>query len=811
MVSAGTAGVETGRRRSWRIAGALSVLLVPLVAGCSSLQGDTCAVGHSEQIDRPGSGRCSGSWFDVLNQRSVIFTGEDSPRLYNNAPPRQGPVIDTSRVNAPPGGANRAPVVGYSGQLRYEIAGDASTEQKDLGDLRSVGARIENPEDRVTVNFNNATYDFFLRQMLGGALGVNYVAPPGLGGTVTFRTEQPVPKAQVLQIVRDVLARDGLVMRLSNGVFHIGRPEQMAQFDNAVAASRPGDVVTRPIRLKKGSAFEYIQFLRQLLPEYMQIEAAAPDTIMLRGPSGEVEKTEQLIASLTARGIGEDRVAIIPLRQSAPEQVAAKLTEFYRARATNPAEAVSIIPLENQQALLVGARDTRIMEGVRRLAGELDRNLSDEVGLRIITLEYLQAEPTAQQLIAILGSGQGQGGGARAAAAGQGRDASGGGGGAGNGGGQGQGGSTSPLIRPRIPGPGTVSDDDGSGGGMAAPGFAMQGGLGRGRGDAGDNGGGGPLGGPGRGQAGGAAIPGETVVVAGGGEGIRIAGDSRNNTIMVYSTYSMFKRVREVVRTLDVAQAQVVIESTVLEVQINDRLQYGVQWFLSSSGFTLRASKDPRPADTGGSGANIIASTAVGDFQVGSVLKALQDVTNVKVLSSPYLTVVDGSSARLQIGDQIPFATATQSSNNLGQVTVTQQIEVKDTGIILEVTPRVRPNNGVLLSINQSVSKPQETVLTGNITPVISSRSMKSDIVVQSGHTALLGGLIQERHDKTEGGIPVLKNIPMFGELFKQTSDTVNRVEMLVMITPRVVRRTSEIDNITRMLHNGLYPNYMPR
>lgn len=787
-------------KASW---GLLAVVALAL-PGCSSIRGDACAVGHTEGVERVDDGACNGGFLSALNQRTTLFGGDDNPKLYTGEAARRGPIIDTSVVNARRSDKYR-PIVGYMGSVRVELAAAQSDAgiQNDLLDLRKAGSNLQNPDDRVTVSFENATLDFFLKQMLGGALGVNYVAPQGLGGSVTFRTEQPVPKAQVLQIVRDILARDGLVMRLSNGVFQIGRGDQMAAFEAATAASRIGDTTTRVVRLRRGSAPEYVQFIRPLLPDYVQIEAtSSPDSLLLRGPSQDLQKLEELIGTLGANGLGDDRVAIIQLRQSAPEVVAAKLIEFYRTRTTSQVDQITIVPLENQQSLLVGTRDARMMEGVRRLIAELDRDLSDEVSLRIIPLEYLSADQVAQQLIAIL-AGSGQGGNRQGSKVQDGSNR-------GGGGGQGQGqGSAAAAMAPRVQQSSPEFDEDGNN--VTAPGFAMGGGGGGGRRGNGfdqpDSNGGNGGGGNGAGRP----ASGQGSVVVGGTEAIRIAADTRNNTLLINSNYTMFKRVKEVVRALDVPQAQVVIEATVLEVTINDQLQYGVQWFLQAAGINIRASADPTARDPGGSGGVATATATIGQSDIGVVMTALQGVTNVKVLSSPYLTVVDGSSARLQIGDQIPFATRTQQSNNVGNVTVTQQIEVKDTGIILEVTPKVRSNNGVLLAINQSVSKPQDTTLNGNVTPVISNRQMKSDILVQSGHTALLGGLIQERHDKTESGVPVLKNVPYLGELFKQTSDTVGRVEMLVMITPRVVRRTSEIDNITRMLHKTLYPKNMPR
>ena len=217
---------------------------------------------------------------------------------------------------------------------------------------------------------------------------------------------------------------------------------------------------------------------------------------------------------------------------------------------------------------------------------------------------------------------------------------------------------------------------------------------------------------------------------------VSIVGEKRNNTLLVYSSYVLFKRIREVVRALDVPQAQVVIEATVAEVELKDELGYGVQWYLSGMGFTAHsASPGPFPADPG-SGVAILNRTIAG-FDTKVVLDALQSVTKVKVISSPYLTVMDGKSARLVIGDQIPFAVAsqtqTQPDNSTQPVILTQEIETKDTGVILEITPSIRANNSVLLNINQEVSKASESAQKGNLTPIISKRNVTSDVVIQSG------------------------------------------------------------------------------
>ena len=129
---------------------------------------------------------------------------------------------------------------------------------------------------------------------------------------------------------------------------------------------------------------------------------------------------------------------------------------------------------------------------------------------------------------------------------------------------------------------------------------------------------------------------------------------------------------------------------------------------------------------------------------------------------------------------------------------------MRDVGVILSVTPRVSPDNSVLLEITQEVSSAREVSTAGGSNPIISQRSITSQIAVQSGASVLLGGLMQERTETTENGIPVIRRIPVIGEAFNRTEDTQSRSELLVMITPRVVRTDTQMADVTRKLRMAI-------
>lgn len=749
-------------------------MVAGLVAGCGNmLSGDACPDVGPDASSDPKSRNCGPDFLSARRQRSILFSGNDVPRLYTGEPERRPVTLDTDTQAL---AGNVPKLTAYDGSLRVEIPADPSVVSKDIASLRdAAGARFD-PNQRIRIDLNRATIDFMLQQLLRGALGVSYIAPENLGGSVTFRTEEPIPKSQVLLVVRDILTRNGLAIKYVNGVYHIGRPELIATLDSPTTAGQINEIVTRIVRLPKGSAHEVAQFARQLYPETITlIPSNTPRTIIVRAPPSDIDQVEETLKLLSGEAISEDRVAVIPLTQSAPEKIAGQLTDLYRSRLPQGADLPTIIPLEKQQALLIATRDSTLMEGVRALVRALDNDTSDEPTLRIIPLQHLAAEEIAQRLSAIFT------GGATATTETAPRTTT----------GRGDRGPSTlfPPGQLSVPGRQTQTTEQDTAmrpSSDVAPRFGLPGVL--------------PSGGSIA-----ARLAGSAAAAGGAGPPVRIVPDTRTNSVMVYSTYGMYKRIRDVLRSLDVPQSQVAIEATVAEVELNDRLERGVQFYLQGPLMAGRTSTSPNAADPGNPGGFLQVGANYGRYRVDAVLNALQAVSKVKVISSPYLTVLDGKTARLVIGDQIPYTVRSQTSQNTGNVTVTQEVEIKDTGIILEVTPKINSNNSVALKISQQVSTPAPSAQAGNTTPIIATRSVDSNVLVQSGRTILLGGLIQDRLEKSENALPVIREVPIIGDFFKQQDDRVRRVELIVMITPRVSRQSSQIEDITRLIRSQLH------
>ena len=693
----------------------------------------------------------------------VGFGGAARPRLENGEAERRGPIINEAAFNNAAIQATLAPYSGFVGQVRVNYEGERSAVESDLRDLGIASSDFD-PNETVLVNFTDASMSYILEQLLRGALRVDYIAPEGLPTGIDFRIETPLPKSRVIQVVRDLLARNNLVMRLINGVYQIGPAELIQSLQANSSLGRPGDDTTKIVDLGSNNAPQVVAIASQLLPQGVSVMvSSSSDKVVVRANQNDVASVEAMLRQLSQMAVGSDQVAIIPLRRSAPEAVAGQLSQFYGDLIRDGGDArVSIIPLQNQQAVLVGTSDAALMRGVQQLAQQLDRSVTDASELRVIALTHRKAAELVPQLVQLFGSTA-----ALPVATGD----------------TGQREPTTGVMS-RLNVPGAVAQTDNADGtalSVPMPPDALAGG----------GGGNGPF----AASATPAPQSGETRIVA----------DERTNAVLVFSTYSVYKRVREMALTLDVAQAQVIIEATVLEVELNETIETGVQFFLQARGFSM-GSGIPAGAQSPARGGMAGFSGAIGDVSVDAVVKALRQVTDLKVVSSPYLTVVDGQPARLVIGDQIPFATSEQTSSNTGGTTVTRNVEILDTGVVLEITPRIHANNAVDLTVVQSVSTPSSKDGT-NLTPVVATRDISSQILAQSGRTLLLGGMIQDRQELTQEGINGLDEMPLIGGLFRQNKGMARRTELLVLITPRVVRSSSEIENITRLLQSSQLPS----
>lgn len=303
----------------------------------------------------------------------------------------------------------------------------------------------------------------------------------------------------------------------------------------------------------------------------------------------------------------------------------------------------------------------------------------------------------------------------------------------------------------------------------------------------------------------GQATPAETVSVSVQdspvGRPIRIRADEANNSLVILATTEEFQLLQQVITVLDVTPNQVMLEATIAEVTLRDDLSYGLNWFLESGEFDFTFSS----ADNGAvapdyPGLSVLFSGSDGR----AVLSAVASVTDVNVLSSPTLMVLDNRTATLQVGDQVPIVTQTAVSTIDPDAPIVNQVELRDTGVILNVTPRVNEGGRVMLEIEQEVSDVVETVTSGIDSPTIQQRKIRTTVAVDNGSTIALGGLIRDRVSESATKIPLLGDIPGLGQLFRSTTKRNDRTELVVLITPRVIGGPDDAERVTQELRDKM-------
>ena len=294
------------------------------------------------------------------------------------------------------------------------------------------------------------------------------------------------------------------------------------------------------------------------------------------------------------------------------------------------------------------------------------------------------------------------------------------------------------------------------------------------------------------------------------GENVSIIADEDNNSLLVLARAADYQQILSALEQLDINPMQVLIEVTVAEVSLTDNLQHGVEWYFSNKvdGHTAEATLDLGTA----SGLNALQpgfsyalKSAGGDIR--AVLNLLSTESNLSVISSPTLLVLNNQEASIKVGDEVPVATQQQQATTANS-NIVNSIEYRETGIKLSVKPRINAGGLVIMEVTQEVSLVPTANNADPLTPRIQTRELKSTIAVNSGDAIILGGLIQDNRTLSESGIPLLHKLPVVGNIFGTKSDDKDRTELLVLITPKAVSNRATAlqvtENFRRRLHSLL-------
>ena len=628
-----------------------------------------------------------------------------------------------------------------------------------------------------TFNFEGESLQAVVKAILGDMLGQNYVIAPGVQGTVTLATPKTVSPAQALSLLEMVLGWNNARMIYSDGRYNIV-PADTAMASGAVAPRTGSPVSARGFESRVVS-LHYISAteMEKILKPYARPNAivnvdSGRNVITIAGSRTELENYLRTIQIFDVDWMSSMSVGVFPLQNSKATKVVADLEKVFGEQSKTPVAGMfRFMPLEGANAVLVITPQPSYLDQIQQWLERID-GAGAGVQLFSYELKYIKAKDLADRLAEVFG-GSG-GGGSRS---------TGGGGGA----------SLMPGLNP-----GELRGGDGSEGGSQD----MGGGAGMGDSSAGGGVGGGQGGGslslnPRQGGNGSVTLEVE-------GERVGVSAVDETNTLLVRTTGTAWKSIRDVVERLDVMPLQVHIEAQIAEVSLTGDLKYGVNWYferaVTDAGLpsavgrntwsTLAGSVLPGTA-TGRGG---LAWTFLGR-NAAAVISALDEVTDVQVLQSPSVLVRNNAEATFNVGSRIPISSVTFDPSTGSQGTISQ-VQYLETGTILKVRPRITRDGTVFLDIVQEVSTPG-TIPDKNGNVRIDSRKLKTEAAIQSGDTVMLAGLIKDDVGRGSSGFPGLSRIPVIGGLFGQQKSRTGRNEVIILITPMIIRNPQEARDLT--------------
>ncbi|WP_445222864.1 secretin N-terminal domain-containing protein (plasmid) [Bradyrhizobium sp. Pa8] len=517
----------------------------------------------------------------------------------------------------------------------------------------------------------------------------------------------------------------------------------LAVVDHGVRVGRLADLAdglrsdVQVIPVQYVKAADLVNVIRPNVEESVRlIPAPGERGIAISGPPGSVSSVRELISLLDTEAMHQKSFALYPLSQASPAAVERELS-FLFSQNGQDAGRVRFARLERLNGILVVADDPTVLQQVRRIIVKLDKTSEAAARIHVRPLQYRRATEVAQVLARIFGA-EPPSGGPRSQPAGEFGKLS---------VGAASNRSSLPLHLPSVPDAGSEA--------AALTTTAKD----------------------------------EAVVSAvslGLSAPVRIQADPGQNALVILAAPQDDKMIETAVRRLDVKPRQVLIQAIVAEVRLSDRLRYGVDYLLSSL--------DLRAVPQGG------LSYVFPGMGVNAVLHALSGVGDVKVVSAPRILAVDNQTATIQVGDQVPILARSSQSTLSQSSSIVSDVELRDTGVILAVTPRIGAGGSVTLDTFQEVSTANKNTLTNVQSPVISVRRLQSTVSTQTGDTIAIGGLMQDSTNRVDSGTPVLMNIPLLGQLFQSTEKIEDRTELLVLLNPRVVESDTEAWALTQEL-----------
>ncbi len=785
-----------------------------------------CALPY-EQLSLPApitgslpSDRTDGAATDKgVPMSSAASRGTKGVRLYEGSGKFTSSSSDGAARGTDAGGTAASSGTATADTATAEVAGSGSTASGSAGLTFGKAASASAGADGITLNLANASIAEAAKLVLGETLGVNYMVSDKVKGSITLRTVRPIDKAGLVTIFDAVLRGEGAALIAEPNLYRIV-PAAEVSAGGAPLLPRGGrvrqqaGVGTEAVPLRFVAAAEMERILRSAAPQagILRVDAAR-NLLLVSGTQSELGSMRELVQMFDVDWMKGMSFAILPIETADVDAIAQELDAIFANDRDSPSKGlIRFLPNKRLKSILAITSRPEYLRKAETWLKRIDMaSRATEKQVHVYHVQHRPANELAALLQKVYLAREGRvttgaiatasstparpsgvataptldGLGTQSVSAGS---TTGGLGSPGTGAGQT---AASPFAVPAIqppPQPGFTS---------AAPSDSAQ------RGPEADA------------ASAGIATSEATRSAIGGGlppddrmNGIAIVADEVNNSLVITATANEYKRMRQILTSIDIAANQVMLEATIAEVTLNDKLKFGLRWFMQKGGNQFSFTNDALGA---------IAPTFPGFNYVLSmtnvqvVLNALSSQTDVNVVSSPTLMVLENKKAVLQIGDEVPITTQSAVGVGAPGAPIVNSVSFRSTGVILGITPRVSDDGRVLLEIEQEISDAVKTTSSTIDSPTIQQRRVKTMVAVRDGETILLAGMMQDKATRERDQIPLLGTLPVVGNAFKNKTDTIARTELLIAITPQVVRNSHQIDGIAAEYRDKLNLSTRPQ
>ncbi|MFT6288961.1 MAG: general secretion pathway protein D [Alcanivorax sp.] len=615
--------------------------------------------------------------------------------------------------------------------------------------------------DDVSLNFEQAPLSEVMHAIMGDILTLDYIVDNPVSGQVTLRTRTPIPREELLGILESLLKTNGAIMiRGEDGRYLVTGAANGAKVAPRVA--NPKDLAaghsTIIISLDYISASNMAEILKPVADPgtFVRIDNSR-NILMLAGTRAQLNGWLEMVNTFDVDLLEGMSVGLFPLENSSVEEIQDALGAMLADGSEgggSMGQLIRVIPIERLNSILIVTPRAHYLDTAQKWIKRLDEAHYSAFDKRLYVYPVQNTE--AARLADLLNSIYSDGGGSGAR-----RDA-----------------SVAPGMSP---------ESVGGGGSGARSAFASTG--------------------PGANQSGISAVTMSGEAGAGGEENmladVRVVSDDENNSLMIYATGLQYRLIETALKQLDLVATQVIIEASILEVNLTDELSYGLEWAFNGSlgdsydGEGIFASSGAGPTPSFPGFAYTVTNSAM---NVSAVLTALSQESLLNVISTPSVMVLDNHEAYIHVGDQIPiFSQETITEGGRA----TQSVEYRDTGVKLNVKPSVNAGGLITLDIEQSTTD-LGVIDEATQQSTFLERTIMSRVAVRSGESVVLGGLIRENASNSEAGVPFLHKLPLLGPLFGSVTKETRRTELLVIITPRAIYNESELRDVSQEMRSRM-------